>query len=336
MKIIHGPQNIGGMAGVLSSAQRSLGYQAISQCYSSVIFKFQYDELYNRNNVIDYISTLWNYDVFQFYFGESFLGQNLNDIPLLKKLGKKLYFYFCGCDVRDSKITIQKYKYSACKECWPMLCSPNQKKAINYALKYADGIFVSTPDLLEFIPTAELLLQPLDLNTLNLLTHSEVLSGTHYLNEKIIIAHAPTNNNIKGSKYITQVIETLIAENYPIEFVLIQNKPHAEALKICNQADIIIDQLLVGSYGQFSIEMMALGKPVICYIRDDLIFHYPNDLPIINANPETLYDVLKSLILSDKTTLSSIGNKGKEYVSKHHDSKIIANKMIQFYKTGGN
>jgi hypothetical protein len=45
MRIFHGPQNIGGMAGVLARAQRELGYDAEAICFPTGRFEFDRDEL---------------------------------------------------------------------------------------------------------------------------------------------------------------------------------------------------------------------------------------------------------------------------------------------------
>src|SRR3990167_6384417 len=150
MKIFHGPQNTGGMAGLLASTQRAIGFDATSYCYSTGHFHYKADHEITLNSrasrywqLIKLLATTSiHYDVFQFYFGESLTGTLLADIPLLKKCGKKIFFYFCGCDVRDAQVTIDQYQYSACKECLPRLCTPKRKiKAIHSAINYANAIF---------------------------------------------------------------------------------------------------------------------------------------------------------------------------------------------------
>jgi len=84
-------------------------------------------------------------------------------------LGRRVFFHFCGCDIRDSKHVIATYDYSACKTCWPQLCSPNRPRALDIARRFADGVFVSTPDLLEFMPGSTLLPQPIELGRVDLL-----------------------------------------------------------------------------------------------------------------------------------------------------------------------
>jgi glycosyltransferase involved in cell wall biosynthesis len=338
VKIYHGPQNIGGMAGVLATAQRDIGFLAMSCCYTTGNFRYKSDqEITLTNNYRKrfwelwklLIKTLWRYDIFQFYFGESITGPFLLELALLKILNKKIFFYFCGCDIRDSKLTIEKYTYSACKECWPMACSANQKNALRSALKYADAIFVSTPDLIEFIPGSVLLPQPIDINTFDTIKKNIVKENNQ--SKVIKIAHAPSNRKIKGTRHVEEAISALKTSGYLIELLLVENLSYEEALHKCANADIVIDQLLIGSYGQYSVEMMALGKPVICYLRDDLLHLYSPDLPIVNANPSNLIEVLKNL-LDHKEVWEKLGHQGVKYVQQNHDSKVIAKKLIEYYK----
>ena len=39
------------------------------------------------------------YDVFHFYYGESLLAAR-RDVPMLRRLGKRIIFHFLGCDIR--------------------------------------------------------------------------------------------------------------------------------------------------------------------------------------------------------------------------------------------
>ncbi len=93
-----------------------------------------------------------------------------------------------------------------------------------------------------------------------------------------------------------------------------------------------MDQLLLGTYGIVSVEAMALGKPVICYIRDDLISKYPEDLPIVNANPCTIEDALETLLANPKLRLE-LGMRSREFAERYHDSKVIAGKLVALYES---
>jgi len=339
LKILHGPQNIGGMAGVLAKAQRQLGVDAYSYCWPTGSFQYSADYVVLARSRSGYVQDLarfflkegWRYDGFQLYFGTSFLGPGLWDLPALRATGKKIYFYFCGCDVRDSKLTIARYQYSACAECWPMLCSPNRKEALRAAERYGDAVFVSTPDLLEFVPNSVLLPQPLDLETFGPLRDQALFHAADRSNEEAIrIAHAPSNQAIKGTRHLVQAVEALRAQGLPIELVLVEGKSYFDAMLLCASADIVVDQLLIGAYGQYAVEMMALGKPVICYIRDDLRSLYPSELPIVSATPADIAEVLYTLI-RDRSRWALLGKEGIRYVDQYHDSVAVARRALEYY-----
>jgi glycosyltransferase involved in cell wall biosynthesis len=103
------------------------------------------------------------------------------------------------------------------------------------------------------------------------------------------------------------------------------------------QADLVIDQLLVGWYGGMAVEAMALGKPVISYIREgDLRFIPPamsSQLPIIRATPSTLYDVLSEWLTVRRQELSRVGSRSRAYVERWHDPLWIANRLKREYET---
>lgn len=343
MKIFHGPLNIAGQAGVLARAQRKLGFDAWAFCYSTGFARFSSDwQSSPPASMLSALKLLWlifarerNFDCFHFYFGHSLAGYTLLDIPLLKKVGKKVFFYFCGCDARDSKFEIKNHEISACSCCWPMLCSANRREAIRVAREFADGIFVSTPDLLEFIPEAVLLPQPIDLDDLH--SHLKGIPvaqpmGRPLIDRPVRVAHAPSDSNIKGTKFVVAAVEKLRKKAINVELVLMQNKTHDEVLSIYATCDIVVDQLLVGAYGLVAVEAMAFGKPVICYIRDDLIPLYPPGMPVISAGPKDIYDVLGDWVTHPEWW-NEKGSAAKEYVESVHDAEVVAKMCIDCYET---
>ncbi|MDQ0255329.1 glycosyltransferase involved in cell wall biosynthesis [Evansella vedderi] len=108
-----------------------------------------------------------------------------------------------------------------------------------------------------------------------------------------LIVHAPSHYRVKGSKFVMDAIKRLYRNGYSFRCNLVSKLPHDELMEVYRQADIIIDQLRIGSFGVASLEGMASGKPVICYIRKDLIYKYPQELPIVNATPKSIYKFLK-------------------------------------------
>ena len=107
--------------------------------------------------------------------------------------------------------------------------------------------------------------------------------------KKIVIGHAPTNRDIKGTELILKVLNDLkINYGSRLDFHLIEGISNSEAKLIYQNLDILIDQIYLGWYGGLAVELMALAKPVMCYIRSDDLDFIPSEMkkeiPIININ----------------------------------------------------
>lgn len=336
MRIFHGPSNVGGTAATLASAQRELGYDAVSYCYPSPVYGFQGDRTWSRG-MLDVLGPavaarrlgVARFDVYQFYAGQTFTGDIMADLNWLKSRGKRLFMYFCGCDIRDSKVAIEKYRYSACKECWPMTCSVNRSEAIEASVTLADGVYVSTPDLLEFVPGALLIPQPVNLAEI---ASTQTVGGAPSKSGPIRVVHAPTDRQKKGTDHIIHAIDRLRADGVSVELELVQQRRREDVLDAVASAHVVVDQVLIGSYGRLSVEAMALGRPVICYIRDDLRAAYPEDPPIVSANRDTLYEVLASFV-QNEDGWASLGERGRAYARRWHASHVVAQRMIDLYES---
>ncbi|MEC1714815.1 glycosyltransferase family protein [Schinkia azotoformans] len=335
MRILHAPENIGGMAGVLAKAQRNLGHEAYSYSFITNQFKFKSD--YVLNNPTSYVEKIQKaasfahqFDVFHFYFGSSLLGNSLKDVSWLSKMGKKIFFYFCGCEIRDEKIMTMKYSLSSCVNCFPKLCSKNRKLAKDVAEKFGIVNFVSTPDLLEFVDRSVLLPQVVNFELIEKVGN-ESIKERSWDEETLVIAHAPTNRLIKGTSYLIDSVEELKKIGYKIELLLIENMSHEEAIRNYRRADIAVDQLLAGAYGQVSAELMALGVPTIAYLREDLIDKYPEVPPLINANPFTIKEKIME-VYENRDMLKPYKKNSKYYAYNIHHPTQIALKSLEYYQ----
>ncbi len=52
--------------------------------------------------------------------------------------------------------------------------------------------------------------------------------------------------------------------------ILAERVPNEKIRALMATVDIIADQLIIGWYAMFALEGMAMEKPVLCYLRDDL------------------------------------------------------------------
>lgn len=102
-------------------------------------------------------------------------------------------------------------------------------------------------------------------------------------------------------------------------------------MAIYQQADVVVDQMLIGSHGLFAAECMAMGKPVICWISEFMQERYPASLPIVSANPATLTDKLRVLLL-DAELRAELGARGRTYAAEYHDMHKIAETLAGLYE----
>lgn len=149
-----------------------------------------------------------------------------------------------------------------------------------------------------------------------------------------IILHIPTNPKMKGTEYIENALERIRAEGHKFEFRMIRQLTQKQVYEEITKCDIYVDELRCGSHGVTAVEAMASGKPTITYIREDLIDKYPADMPLVNANPDTIYTVLKKLIL-DAELRHEIGKQSRVYVEKYHKVEVIVADLIKIYKEIG-
>jgi glycosyltransferase involved in cell wall biosynthesis len=146
-----------------------------------------------------------------------------------------------------------------------------------------------------------------------------------------LIVHSPTAPVAKGTQFILEAIASL-RTTHEFDFVLVQNMSRGAALDVMKRCDIFIDQLVLGAYGYASVEAMAFGKPVICYINPITGTNYPAELPIMNADPNNIREKLAELI-DDGNRRNELGHRGRAYVEKHHDGAKVALDLIDIYKT---
>lgn len=163
-------------------------------------------------------------------------------------------------------------------------------------------------------------------------SHTPKIVDREFSHERPLrVFHAPNHKTIKGSRFLQQAIEELISEGYPIEIILVQGKPNHEILKEIAKSDVVADQLVIGWYAMFALEGLSLSKPVICYLREDLIELFlfgdvlgsKEELPFINTNVFSIKSTLKDILLG-KVKLSEYASKALPYLHKYHSVESVS------------
>ena len=189
-----------------------------------------------------------------------------------------------------------------------------------------------------------------DLNITNESDHLHLHPDIHYLyipfdvsaytvreteNERLRIIHSPTNRSMKGTEYIIPVMDK-VKKIRNVEFVLAENKPHDEVMRIKETCDLAIEQVgnLGGTgYGRNSLETLALGIPTITEMTPDYVAWLPEN-PFILANPDTLFETIVRLI-DTPSQRSEKGAKGRRWVEKYHSYESVHNRLMELYRAHG-
>ena len=141
--------------------------------------------------------------------------------------------------------------------------------------------------------------------------------------------------DIKGTGATIEAIERLQSDGVNVRLVKLANVPRRYKRFIQAQADVIVDQLVVGRYGALAQEGMMLGKPTICYIDSREPEGVPelacwDECPLVSATEDTVYPVLKRL-LSSSDERKQIGRASRIYALKWHAAENAAMRYEQIY-----
>jgi len=299
-----------------------------------------------RNNHIrvdyfyGYVIFLWSvlkFDIFIMPFRDRILDRCVLlgklELPLLKFANKKIILNSYGSDIQTPRKSLshKKIKYTLLTgylEDTGYYKNLDENRILRNRIhceKWAD-VIIGAIDHLDYLKRVDVVL------------HMRCLDLEKFVpkrvekrdSDKLIILHAANHRALKGTDYIIKAVDALKNKGYDIELIILEKCPYEFLRKKMEEADIIIDQLIIGAYARFAIEAMSLEKPVVCYLREDLFDKNPiwRECPIVNANPDNLVQVLESLV-RNKDMLRVLGKRGREYVKKYHSLEYIGEKLSE-------
>jgi hypothetical protein len=269
-------------------------------------------------------------DVIHWYFGARALPWGL-DLAYLRALRKPAIVEWLGSDIRIPEVECQDNPYyaSAFQKGYEY-ASESFKKSCHVQRRFARAGFASMTSI-GLLPHMQTDLFP----KIYVLPQRLVLSDyvPAYPDPAIsrpLVLHSPTAPVAKGTPAVLEAVERLKGR-ISFDFQIIHGVPRQEALQMVQKADIFLDQFVSGEYGMATLEAMALGKPVVCYIKPSMVGKYPPDCPIVNANQDNLREVLESLLNKGRVR-HEIGRESRTYVEKYHDAAVLAHKLVEIYK----
>lgn len=256
------------------------------------------------------------------------------DLSLARILRKKIMYLPSGCLEDETKANFSRLDNgNVCKNCgWSEGVCNDEMNTLHFSIKRRYGNFFfgnGTIDSTQFSHT-HTKYKSIDLTLWH--PHAEIpeefiLPQT----DNLRILHSfynsdreHNNKNIKGSPFVLNAIERLKREGYQVEYFHLNNVPSRFMRYYQIQADIIVEQLIYGWWGSTGVECMALGKPVICYLRPEWkefflnTFKEYHSLPIIEATPINIYEVLKTLVINEEQRKQK-GRESRIFAERHFD-----------------
>ena len=292
----------------------------IEECYQTLPYHFR--------GFFAFLESLFKYDVFVISFDGFFIGNTLFEnfqAQIMKIAKKKVIILPYGSDSYAYKMIRSTSLIHGLIMSYPE-ASRKQKyitNKVDYWCKYADAVITGIMGPDGFGRWDVLTPSPfcIDLDQWKPSLKKNLANG---IDDRVVIAHAPNHRGFKGTEFIIQSIEKLKSEGLLIELILIEKKQNTEVKRIlCEETDILVEQLIATGHGFNALEGMASGITVISNLEDDAYllpmrrWSFFSECPIVSATPETLTDVLRKLVTRPELRCQ-LGRVGREYVEKYH------------------
>ncbi|MCC6534009.1 MAG: hypothetical protein IT531_15780 [Burkholderiales bacterium] len=287
-----------------------------------------------------FLWALLRYDSFYYFndagilpaggYGKGSMGINEDEMRLIRDAGKALYTLAYGADYRTRMKTLGSGTWNFCMDCPEVgrycLCDGEVGERIFATIdRYATAV-LGTGLSLAYLP------RPRNIDYLVIDTRIYEPAYTEVpLRRALRIAHVPNHPHFKGTRFLVDAVERLRAEGHPVVLDMLTGVSHERVIELMKSSDIVADQFIGGSFGQTAVEAMALGKPVLCYVRDDRQVPERERFPVINVNPDTLYAKLLELT-KDPTALPDIGRRSRDYVEAHYSLDALAARLDTLYR----
>lgn len=241
-----------------------------------------------------------------------------DDLPALRRSRVRVAILGHGSEIRRPRPHLERHGHSPYRDAPPdriEALSATTERNRRVAEESGVPVFVTTPDLLDDVPHATWAPLVVDVDLWR--CDRPVMER-----DVPVVVHAPSAWWTKSTGAIVPVLEGLHARRR-IEFRLVEGVPHGRMRERIQDADIVVDQFAVGSYGTLACEAMAAGRPVVAYVGSTSAEHYGPGLPVVNATPETLEEALESL-LDDRERTVRLGRESQRYVGAVHDGRVTA------------
>lgn len=166
-----------------------------------------------------------------------------------------------------------------------------------------------------------------DYNPVNITEQPDVI--------KIFLGRDRTRKLMKGSDYLEDAAKAVVA-NHPgrVALEIVENVPFDEFKKRLRSSHIVLDQIYSYTPATTALMAMAYGIPAVTGGEPEyyeFIGEYDNR-PIVNAplSVPGLTEVLEDIVAHPEQ-IAPRGKNSREFVVKHNDAKVVAERFLNFW-----
>jgi len=257
------------------------------------------------------------------------------ELGILRARRIPVFVVYQGDDARQGDYSLEHFEISIATQVPPGYYTPRsdawKRRQIALMSRHAAGVYAVNPDLMNVLPASASFI-PYG----HVPVQDWVPAYTQAEHERLVFAHAPSNRDVKGTDLVLRALDELEAEGYEFDLDLIEGVDNVTALERYRSSDVVIDQLYAGWYGGVALEAMALGKPVVVYLRDSDLHFIPegmaDELPFLRSTPATIKDTLRSVLEMPRDQLVEVARRSRAYAERWHDPLGIASRIASDYR----
>ena len=266
-------------------------------------------------------------------FGTRYGSTCVRELRVLRRAGLEVALMSHGSDLRIPSQHARRFADSPFHDTWWESVPILERTAVRNAKlfnSYDGHTFVSTLDLLDYAPRAVWCPGVVDVDAW--------ATDTVALERRVpVVAHAPSKGMLKGSQLVDPIMEELDRRGI-VEYRRIERIQPRDMPAVYKDADIVIDQFTMGIYGVAACEAMAAGRVVVSFVgetvRSRALEATGRELPIVEATPATLVEVIEKL-LDDRDAARDTAAAGPSYVRENHDGRRSAAALAPFLTGAG-
>lgn len=273
---------------------------------------------------------IWNAYYDSLFFHDSERGKNVLAFRLIRAAGIRIVVQPHGGDLLCTGCYSSRYGWPERAQLdYPEWDLASQRDVVRTRVdlftRFADMVLAGDALYEQVLPRFDLSFHTVPVDTQTLVPHELPPRAAP------VVIHAPNHRHVKGTEFLIEAIERLKQRGFDFELRLIEGVPRHEALQLYADADIIADQFIMGAFGIFALEGMALGKPVLTYLDEEHLRRPVYSHPLINTTPERIAEVL-AVLHAVPELRARVGAASRASVEKYQSFDAVADVWTRIYR----